>query len=100
MLKLFIKDELLTKKDAVPEVTTSNKEINVSTVIPDKSKNHINYVNLGRIIKDNSPLVLEYLDNEITILKKKIALLEEERLLVDKLFQVTQEKDSGTKPVR
>jgi hypothetical protein len=54
------------------------------------------YVNLQRIVKDHSPLVMEYLDNEISNLKQKIQKLEEERLLVSKLYQVIQDQKTSS----
>jgi hypothetical protein len=68
---------------------TDNTEVSVIAATPYQSRTG-SYVNLECIVADHSPLVMEYLDNEITNLKRKLSNLEKERSLVAQLFQVVQ----------
>jgi hypothetical protein len=78
---------LKPKKQEV--VVTKHDAVKVSTTQQNRSGS---YVNLECIVNDHSLLVMEYLDNEIANLKRKISNLEKERSLVSELYQVVQSK--------
>jgi hypothetical protein len=82
---------LKTKQDEV--VVTKEAVTKTVTVQSNKAGS---YVNLQCIVNDHSPLVIEYLDNEIANLKRKISTLEKERTLVSQLYQVIQNQANST----
>lgn len=86
LLKSKKQEKLVIKEDAV-KVTTTQQNRSGS------------YVNLKVIVNDHSPLVIEYLDNEIANLKEKISNLEKERSLVSQLYQVVQNKKTSSESI-
>jgi hypothetical protein len=82
MIQLFKpkKQEVSVTTEAITKMSTTQQKRSGS------------YVNLECIVNDHSVLVMEYLDNEIANLKRKISNLENERSLVSELFQVVQNK--------
>ena len=91
MVSLFKKQD----KISVEIVNDISSIKGITTVVAPMSQSG-SYVNLPRIVIDHSPLVIEYLDNEISNLKRKIEKLEAERLLVSKLYQVIQNEETGS----
>lgn len=76
------KQEIFTVVDpSVQGLPDNNDSVSMSS---------LRYVNLPRIVLDNSPPILEYLNNEISALNQKISLLEKERDLVLKLLDVVE----------
>lgn len=88
MLQLKLRKNDTPQTESVSIVVDSNVEAESqpSTVIKGK-----HYVNLPRVITDNAPSILEYIDNEISIYSKKISLLEAERGCVVRLLEVASE---------
>jgi hypothetical protein len=88
-LKLNKKDKQNAElAESIPTIVDPNVNVEPETSTVIKGRH---YVNLTRVITDNAPSVLEYIDNEISILTKKISLLEAERSCVVRLLAVAEE---------
>ncbi len=79
----------LNNKKVAPEMESVAfvEDANVKTEESTNIKGR-HYVNLPRAVSDNAPSILEYIDNEISTLNKKISLLQTERECVIRLLEV------------
>ena len=83
MLQLKLNKKVAMETESIPFVEDPGVKSHESTNIKGR-----HYVNLPRVVTDNAPSILEYIDNEISILNKKISLLETERDCVTRLLEV------------